>query len=333
MEFVYAYAYFLIYCFLGWICECTYVSVPKGHFVNRGFLYGPYIPIYGFGAMIAVYPLMYFQHQPILVFLFGVLFTSLLEYFTSWAMEKLFHSRWWDYSCRRFNLNGRICLLNSTLFGLMSLFAVYVVHPLMTDFIYGIPLRVLIVCLVVYSIVFMIDFAFTLRALIRQRKIVDRIKVEMEQFRADFEKEQAVRMERLMQQRDGLEKSTREKLAEFERQRKAYMDASDAARQALTEQIEVFQSRQEEKLNNLKKEVTSLGQNVQVEMAKALKNSPIIKEKHIEPFLEVVNLIRNTSSRHLSLAFPNRKLEDSVQELSDIAKLIDDEMKKMKADS
>ncbi len=103
--------------------------------VNRGFLYGPFCPIYGVGALLVVYLLQYFPQSTIAIFLGGAVVTSALEYLTSFLMEKLFATSWWDYSDKKFNLNGRICLLNSTLFGLMCVVINFDVHPVVEGWI------------------------------------------------------------------------------------------------------------------------------------------------------------------------------------------------------
>lgn len=121
--------YFFLYAIIGWICEVIYCSIPEKKFINRGFLNGPYCPIYGVGAIIIITFLMPYVDNPILVFLIGVILTSALEYITSWGMEKLFHAKWWDYSEHKFNINGRVCLLNSVLFGMMCVVLMYIVHP------------------------------------------------------------------------------------------------------------------------------------------------------------------------------------------------------------
>ena len=121
--------YFFAYSILGWACECLYCGIPARRFINRGFLEGPYCPIYGCGALIVILVLDPLKGHPLLLFLGAMIFTSVLEYVTSWLMEKLFHSKWWDYSERPFNINGRVCLLNSLLFGIMGLAVMYVVHP------------------------------------------------------------------------------------------------------------------------------------------------------------------------------------------------------------
>lgn len=127
--------YFFIYSVLGWVCETIYCSVGSRKLVARGFLYGPYCPIYGFGALILLGALQPLHDYPVLIFFVGMLACSVLEYFTSWLMEKLFHMRWWDYSKRKFNLNGRVCLLNSTLFGIGGMILVYVVHPVISKWV------------------------------------------------------------------------------------------------------------------------------------------------------------------------------------------------------
>ena len=132
--------YYFLYSCLGWVCECLYCGIPAGHFINRGFLAGPYCPIYGCGAVLVVYVLEPFQDHIVVLFLAGMILTSILEYVTSYLMEKLFHSKWWDYSNRRFNLHGRICLRNSLLFGVMGIVVVRIVHPFMASLLGRVPL-------------------------------------------------------------------------------------------------------------------------------------------------------------------------------------------------
>lgn len=130
---------FLVYSVIGYCCEVIYCSVPARRIVNRGFLYGPWLPIYGFGAIIVILFLEPFREHWWMVFIFGLILTSALEYFTSWALEKIFHVKLWDYSKHRININGRVCALNSTLFGLMGLFGVYIADPFLAPLIMKIP--------------------------------------------------------------------------------------------------------------------------------------------------------------------------------------------------
>ena len=161
---------FFIYSFLGWVCECIYCSVGQRKWINRGFLAGPYCPIYGFGGVFVLTLLEPVADSFGMVFLWGVVITSALEYLTSYVMEKMFHTRWWDYSRYRFNLNGRICLLNSTLFGLMCLFVVYVIHPPILSAVQRIPLSLLWVINAALLIYFSTDVFKTVHALLRRNK-------------------------------------------------------------------------------------------------------------------------------------------------------------------
>ena len=120
---------FIIYSFAGWIMETLWVSWCNKRLVDRGFLIGPYCPIYGFGALLIVLLLSKLSFSPILVFLMTVLVCGALEYFASWIMEKIFKARWWDYSNVKFNLNGRICLKNLIAFGIMGIAVIYVINP------------------------------------------------------------------------------------------------------------------------------------------------------------------------------------------------------------
>ncbi|MGN0776829.1 MAG: putative ABC transporter permease [Candidatus Ventricola sp.] len=115
--------------FLGWVMEVLCQLVQFRRFINRGFLIGPYCPIYGFGAVLVCRLLSRFASDPLAVFALALLVCGTLEYITSYAMEKLFHARWWDYSQKPFNLNGRICAGTLIPFGLLGLIIVYRVKP------------------------------------------------------------------------------------------------------------------------------------------------------------------------------------------------------------
>lgn len=115
--------------FLGWLMEVTCKSLEYKRFINRGFLIGPWCPIYGVGSLLIVLLLDGYADSPVTVFLLGMIVCGALEYLTSYLLEKIFHARWWDYSRRRFNLNGRICANTLIPFGLLGLLLIYVLHP------------------------------------------------------------------------------------------------------------------------------------------------------------------------------------------------------------
>ena len=121
---------FFIYAILGWIIETTLVSIEKRKFVNRGFLIGPYCPIYGFGGLAIKIILKNYTKDPIVLFLMAVIICGTLEYFTSYIMEKIFKARWWDYSAKKYNINGRICLETDVPFGILGCLVMYVLNPI-----------------------------------------------------------------------------------------------------------------------------------------------------------------------------------------------------------
>lgn len=128
--------YFFIYSFCGWLMETVLCSVRERRLINRGFLNGPLCPIYGCGILLVLILLIPVRDNvsPItialpVIYLTGAALASAVEYFTSWAMEKLFHARWWDYSHIRFNLNGRICLSISLSWGALATGFLYLVQP------------------------------------------------------------------------------------------------------------------------------------------------------------------------------------------------------------
>ena len=121
--------YFIIYSIIGWIVETSYVYISTKKFVDRGFLVGPYCPIYGSGAVLMILYLTQYKDNILTVFILSTVICSILEYLTSYIMEVLFKTRWWDYSTQKFNLNGRICGKNSLLFGLAGILVIYIIHP------------------------------------------------------------------------------------------------------------------------------------------------------------------------------------------------------------
>ena len=118
----------MIYSVIGWVYESTICSIGQRKLINRGFLNGPYCPIYGTGAVLVLLVLGRIQN-PVLLFFAGAVLTCSLEYLTSWLMEKLFHARWWDYSKRKFNIGGRVCLIGAIVFGAFSVVLILVLHP------------------------------------------------------------------------------------------------------------------------------------------------------------------------------------------------------------
>ncbi len=124
---------FFLYSFAGWLWESIVCSLyDHGRLINRGFLNGPYCPIYGWGALCGILLLRSID-SPVFLFLCAGVSTCTLEYLTSYAMEKLFHARWWDYSDKPFNLNGRIYLNGFLAFGMATVLLIKWINPFMVS--------------------------------------------------------------------------------------------------------------------------------------------------------------------------------------------------------
>lgn len=121
--------YFVWYSFLGWCMESTYCSIMEKHLINRGFLHLPLCPIYGAGVLIMVNFFTPFTGNPLLFYVMATVVMSAWEYFVGWLLEVTTHMKYWDYSHRRFNLKGRICLGNCLWWGVASYFVIYWIHP------------------------------------------------------------------------------------------------------------------------------------------------------------------------------------------------------------
>jgi uncharacterized membrane protein len=161
---------FISYSFLGWCIEVILKFIQYKRFINRGFLIGPWLPIYGWGALLITILLQKYSNDPIALFALGMIICAILEYFTSYLLEKIFKARWWDYSTKKFNINGRVCLETMIPFGLCGLLIIYYTNPF---FLYIYSLlndNVLkIICLIIL-IIFIIDnvLSFNLLFLIRK---------------------------------------------------------------------------------------------------------------------------------------------------------------------
>lgn len=153
--------YFYIYGFLGWCSEVAFAAIAHGKFVNRGFVNGPICSIYGFGVMSVLLVLGPLKSSLWLLFGGSVLFTSVIEYFTGWVLEKVFHDKWWDYSKRPLNIKGYVCLEFSVLWGIACVFVVDVFQPLVAKVVDLIPKKLGWVLLGTFSALWIADNIIT----------------------------------------------------------------------------------------------------------------------------------------------------------------------------
>lgn len=148
---------FFIYAFAGWVMETTSISIRNKKFVNRGFLIGPVCPIYGYGVVLVSLLLQKYQNDIIVTFFMSIIICGFLEYFTSYFMEIIFKARWWDYSQRKFNINGRVCLNTIIPFGLLGMFIMDISNPFLIEKIEALPELFLNILFWLLLIIYLID--------------------------------------------------------------------------------------------------------------------------------------------------------------------------------
>ena len=174
---------FFIYGFAGWIWESFLCPIATGHKIkNSGFLIGPIVPIYGVGAL-TVSLLLSPTYSYLTIFIEGAFVACVIEYLTSWGMEAMYHRRWWDYSDKAFNVNGRVCLEGFLVFGLFSVIAVRFVQPFLMEQIMAHQTTGLIILATVLSTVFVIDFIVTIKSLAHLEERLDAFLKDFEEYR------------------------------------------------------------------------------------------------------------------------------------------------------
>lgn len=161
---------FIVYAFIGWCTEVSYATLDTGKFVNRGFMNGPYCPIYGVGVVIVVAVLTPLQNNLLILFIGSFLLTSTLEFITGFILEKVFHNKWWDYSDFPFNIKGYVCLKFSIYWGLACTFVMKVVHPIIYDVIVWIPHTLGIILVSIIMCAFFVDLGITVATILKFNK-------------------------------------------------------------------------------------------------------------------------------------------------------------------
>lgn len=168
---------FLIFSFVGWCSEVVYVGILSEHkFVNRGFLHGPICPIYGFGGVVILLLPQQLYHTWLPLFLGSMILCTAVEYIASWILEKMFRTLWWDYSHYKFNLKGRVCLLNSVLFGIMGLLAIHFVIPFVMYFLNSFSDMIITNAAHILMIILIIDILVTIKRLVDFNTTMEKIK-------------------------------------------------------------------------------------------------------------------------------------------------------------
>lgn len=274
MSIYYSILYFFVYGFLGWCTEVIFAAFKQHRFVNRGFLNGPICPIYGVGVTLVIACLEAFQSNLLLLYISSVILVTVLEGVTGWAMDKLFHNKWWDYSKLPFNIGGYVCLLFSLIWGVACVFIVYFVHPLIHQVLSLIPHTAGIALIAILGIALLSDIIVTTSAIVKFNQYLERLKHITDELHAISNQIGVELYQNVMHVLD-MQESSRQKLDDVK------LEVSEEIRMQIVE---------------LKTRAQNLGEKVPKPARRLLKAFPKLESRNYKAQLE---LFRQKLEQHL----------------------------------
>lgn len=274
MSIYYSILYFFVYGFLGWCTEVIFAAFKQHCFVNRGFLNGPICPIYGVGVTLVIACLEAFQSNLLLLYISSVILVTVLEGVTGWAMDKLFHNKWWDYSKLPFNIGGYVCLLFSLIWGVACVFIVYFVHPLIHQVLSLIPHTAGIALIAILGIALLSDMIVTTSAIVKFNQYLELLKHITDELHAISNQIGAELYQNVMHVLD-MQESSRQKLDDVK------LEVSEEIRMQIVE---------------LKTRAQNLGEKVPKPARRLLKAFPKLESRNYKAQLE---LFRKKLEQHL----------------------------------
>lgn len=274
MSIYYSILYFFVYGFLGWCTEVIFAAFKQHRFVNRGFLNGPICPIYGVGVTLVIACLEAFQSNLLLLYISSVILVTVLEGVTGWAMDKLFHNKWWDYSKLPFNIGGYVCLLFSLIWGVACVFIVYFVHPLIHQVLSLIPHTAGIALIAILGIALLSDMIVTTSAIVKFNQYLELLKHITDELHAISNQIGAELYQNVMHILD-MQESSRQKLDDVK------LEVSEEIRMQIVE---------------LKTRAQNLGEKVPKPARRLLKAFPKLESRNYKAQLE---LFRQKLEQHL----------------------------------
>ena len=274
MSIYYSILYFFVYGFLGWCTEVIFAAFKQHRFVNRGFLNGPICPIYGVGVTLVIACLEAFQSNLLLLYISSVILVTVLEGVTGWAMDKLFHNKWWDYSKLPFNIGGYVCLLFSLIWGVACVSIVYFVHPLIHQVLSLIPHTAGIALIAILGIALLSDMIVTTSAIVKFNQYLELLKHITDELHAISNQIGAELYQNVMHVLD-MQESSRQKLDDVK------LEVSEEIRMQIVE---------------LKTRAQNLGEKVPKPARRLLKAFPKLESRNYKAQLE---LFRQKLEQHL----------------------------------
>lgn len=292
---------FIIYAFIGWCSEVSYAALDRGIFVNRGFLNGPYCPIYGCGVLIVVVLLTPLKKNLLILYLGSFLLTSVLEFITGFVMEKVFHNKWWDYSNKPFNIMGYVCLKFSIFWGLACTFIMLIIHPIIYGFIRLIPHIVGVVLLVIIMTGFVIDVVVTVSTIVkfnRRLKVMDDIAAKIKVLSNQIGENIYENVEEALEKSAEFKEEHAEQIEEFEEKKEKLATAAGTTKEKITgaadstrKKITGAADETKEKLENLRHKYDELLSKRNAVSSRLMKAFPDMKSKYHNEILQKLKKI------------------------------------------
>lgn len=309
--------FFYIYCFLGWVWESSYVSIKQKRWVNRGFMHGPFLPIYGSGAIMVLIVTLPVKDNMFLVFLLGMIGATLLEYVTGALMESMFHVRYWDYSQKPFNLNGHICLVSSLAWGGFSILMTLFLHQPIEAFVLMLPKSFVEFVTLALSIGIAIDLTQSFNEAMDLKEMLSNMTENSEEI-----KKMKKRLDVIMAVIDEETKELREKAEEekkkYEEKVKAKVEKTVQLKLSAQKALELNLSRSKEKQSMLLRSLTEKINTYTEIAAMHLKGPEGSISVEVEKMLSELKQIKDNiivQQRKLS-SLANRQVSKSAKMLS-----------------
>lgn len=319
---------FYLYCFIGWIWESCYVSLKKHKWINRGFLKGPLLPIYGSGAVVVLISTLTVENNLLLVFVIGMISATILEYITGVAMEKLFHVRYWDYSKEPFNINGHICLISSLAWGVFSVLLVTFVNPNIERLVIIIPNGISEVISYIITVFITIDAVQSFNEAMDLKKIlikfterndaINNIKKRIEIFEAfinedvKYIQEKLIKKVAIKQEKALLKKNTRKQAIEVIIRKN--LELKEEAMKGFVEKVSRYIDKFDELSSKVIDEPSKLKGELLEHLSRLKSHESKINNTENKVYINSINILRRNPSTRA------KKYEEAMREVKDLDK-------------
>lgn len=319
---------FIIYAFLGWCTEVSYAALDRGKFVNRGFLNGPYCPIYGCGVVIVVAILTPLKENLFILFVGSFFLTSVLEFITGFLLEKVFHNKWWDYSDKPFNICGYVCLKFSIYWGLACTFIMDILHPMIYKGITMIPFKFGVVLLCIIMTAFAVDLCVTVSTILkfnRQLKLLNEIAGQIHKLSDEIGENIYENVNMVVEKSEEFQETHPEFVEKLSETKDKITDIPSNTRAALTEKTDNMKLTISENYMEAKSEFTARKDNFSESMKQKLAQREELNAKYQE-LLEN----KNKGIRRLMKAFPDMKSKNENEALNRLKNYLREKEEKKK---